>query len=1252
MFHSFGGSHLVGRFRLSVTTDDRSTFANIAQSGGDVYATWTVLTNPVASGPAGMTFTTLGDNSVLTGGTIPNTGTYEVQYTGNFVGITGVRLEAIPDGSIVGGQSGWGGGNFVLTEMIVTPAGSPLNQPPVANAGSDQGGVVNETVQLDGSGSSDPDNDTLTYDWQLTSSPSGSVTSLLGASLENPTFVPDVAGDYVVQLIVNDGTVNSNPDQVTITATAGALVNVSAGEFADFVLVYDLDIPNNMMTGPSGSPPYTADNSSSITAGSFDRIAYYLELNNGSGSQFVWVSMDPFTTDPSKIGVPTLASGAVFQTTIDNMNVESNVGSIVAGTGITTGNIEFWPYNYGTQAGLAGIPTGNNSLYDFNDLSANAADYGSMQIHNYGAGQTLMSYNRWGSAADTSPDDLGIGNNGGGQPDWTFQLNAATYTTKVLQVYVHPTTQPVADGASVNVSAGEFADFIPVYKLDIPDNMTTGPSGVPPYTTNNASSITDPFDRIAYYLELHNSSGSQFVWVSMDAFTTDPTKIGVPTLASGAVFQTTVDNMNAESNVSGIVTGSGIATGNIEFWPYNYNYPTGLGGIPSGNNLLLDFNDTNVNAHDYGSMQIHNYGAGQTLLAYSRWGIAADPNPDDLGIGNNTVANSLDGRTHPDWTFRLNAATYTTKVLEIYVHPITNQPPVANDGVDQTVECVAQTGTPVTLDGNGSSDPDGDVVTYAWSAQDITFDDPASATPEGTFPLGTTTVTLTVTDPSGESHADEVDVIVEDTTPPVAIAQDLTVVLEAASGTATITPQEVDDGSSDACGIASLSLDVTSFTLDDLGENTVTLTVTDNGGNASTATATIIVRVGPEIILGLDRFPADGGLVEIQENGDTGYDHQDWKRVLWSNYNNANGETHVAVGDIDGDGLDEFVVGLGYGGGGRLRIYDDADHGCAPLGWIVIPWGWYNNYNGKTWPGVGDVDGDGKAEVVVGLGYGGSGYVAIFDDLTDDGVVNFTLRRWLRVGGYYGDNRPALGDVDGDGRDEIVVGMGYRGQGRVIVFDDASQGYRYLRWLQVPWYDYNYVSQYRARVSYHRHYYSYWSRRWYRWYSGSYYYSYNNPYFNGETRPAVGDVDGDGREEIVVGLGRGGQGRMIVFDDAGANYAPRSWLTVPRNSYRFVRSWSYGSYAYYYRYYYTHGYGPVVDYGPDFNGETRPAIGDVDDDGKAEILAGLGSRGDGLTAIFDDAGESYIFKQWLQVHNSAYVATRGGTWPAVGNVVP
>ena len=98
---------------------------------------------------------------------------------------------------------------------------------PVANAGLDQSVVsVPQTVQLDGSGSSDADDDDLTYRWTLTFQPAGSQATLSDPTLVNPTFVADVLGTYTVQLIVNDGTVDSLPATVTITVLLSPTVDL------------------------------------------------------------------------------------------------------------------------------------------------------------------------------------------------------------------------------------------------------------------------------------------------------------------------------------------------------------------------------------------------------------------------------------------------------------------------------------------------------------------------------------------------------------------------------------------------------------------------------------------------------------------------------------------------------------------------------------------------------------------------------------------------------------------------------------------------------------------------------------------------------------------------------------------------------------------------------------------------------------------------------------------------------------------
>ncbi len=95
----------------------------------------------------------------------------------------------------------------------------------------------------------------------------------------------------------------------------------------------------------------------------------------------------------------------------------------------------------------------------------------------------------------------------------------------------------------------------------------------------------------------------------------------------------------------------------------------------------------------------------------------------------------------------------------------TNAPPVADAGADQTAECVGPQGADVTLDGSGSSDPDGDPLTFSWTdAGGAVL--ATEAAPTVTLPLGVHTLTLTVDDGNGGTDADDVTITVEDTTEP------------------------------------------------------------------------------------------------------------------------------------------------------------------------------------------------------------------------------------------------------------------------------------------------------------------------------------------------------------------------------------------------------------------------------------------------------------------------------------------------------
>ena len=104
-----------------------------------------------------------------------------------------------------------------------------VNTAPVALAGADQAAAVNDTILLDGTASYDPDGDSIQYQWSLVSQPEGVDSMLSNSSAATPSLTIDASGTYIVQLVVNDGLLDSDVDTVTIT-TANTRPVAEAGD--------------------------------------------------------------------------------------------------------------------------------------------------------------------------------------------------------------------------------------------------------------------------------------------------------------------------------------------------------------------------------------------------------------------------------------------------------------------------------------------------------------------------------------------------------------------------------------------------------------------------------------------------------------------------------------------------------------------------------------------------------------------------------------------------------------------------------------------------------------------------------------------------------------------------------------------------------------------------------------------------------------------------------------------------------------
>ncbi|QDG52671.1 tandem-95 repeat protein [Persicimonas caeni] len=700
-------------------------------------------------------------------------------------------------------------GSATATDTVTITA----NTPPVADAGSDQTVTEGDTVTLDGSNSSDADGDTLSYSWTFTSTPTGSSAALSDSTAASPTFTPDVAGDYVLELTVDDGNATAT-DTVTITAEAANTAPTADAGTDQTVTVGD----TVNLDGSNSSDPDTGDSIASY-AWTLDSVP----TNSGATLTDAATATPSFTADVAGDYVLTLTvtdqSGATGTDTV----------TITAQSPTNTAPVAN-DDAFSTDEDVAAIfdVVGNDTDADNDSLTLTAITVdptnGTASI---ASNQIDYTPDANFNGTDTLTYEISDGNGG---------TDTATLTITVNAVNDAPTA---AAGADQTVTTGTLVN------LD----------------GSNSSDI-DSGDSIASYAWTIDSAPTNSTATLTDAATATPSF--TPDEAGDYVLLLTVEDQSGATGTD-TVTITAQASAN--------NDP-----VTTDDTLTLDEDTTqtiDVAANDTDA-------DGDSLTV----SIVTGPTNGTASVVSNQIEYTPDANFNgsDSLTYQVadgNGGT-ATGTLSITVDPV-NDAPTANAGADLTVN----EGDVVNLNGANSSDIDtGDsIASYAWTLDTkptnstATLTDAATATPSFTADVaGDYVLTLTVTDQNAATATDTVTVTAQavNTAP---VANDDTLTLDEDTTALADVLSNDTDADNDTLSISAITAGPTNGTAsivsgqieyspdaDFNGSDSLTYEISDGNSGTDTATLTITVNAvndAPTADAGADQTVNEGDVVNL-----------------------------------------------------------------------------------------------------------------------------------------------------------------------------------------------------------------------------------------------------------------------------------------------------------------------------------------------------------------------------------------------------